>query len=381
MVPAGSQGQRTLDQYCHMTQRERHPIPWNLASAGGKGSRPIPRRNSRDLLFIGLAPRLSTMPIRVRSTLVAVLLLCCGGNLAAASPGVSVQADVPQESRSVESTLELQVELHRRGFSCGSIDGVTGLQTVAALSAFQRGAGIEETGVLDSATREHLPLTAPALGSYTFTAIELAELHPVPKTWLEKSQLRALAYSSALELAAERFHSHPNLIRRLNPDVNWEAVLPGTKIVVPAVERVVISGTAARILIYLDSHELEVFDMPGRVIAHFPVSIAHMVEKRPVGSLHVIAVIPNPDYTFDPDLFPDSEESRELGRKLVVPPGPNNPVGLAWIGLDRPGYGIHGTPEPENVGRTESHGCFRLTNWDVLTLAGLVQVGMPVSVL
>jgi lipoprotein-anchoring transpeptidase ErfK/SrfK len=142
-----------------------------------------------------------------------------------------------------------------------------------------------------------------------------------------------------------------------------------------------VSGTATQIVITLDTHELEVFDALGRVIAHFPVSIARMVEKRPVGDLHVTVVILNPDYTFDPDLFPESEEGRALGRRLTVPPGPNNPVGLAWIGLDRPGYGIHGTPDPENVGRTESHGCFRLANWDVLTLVGLVRDGMPVSVL
>jgi lipoprotein-anchoring transpeptidase ErfK/SrfK len=190
-----------------------------------------------------------------------------------------------------------------------------------------------------------------------------------------------LGYTSALELAAERFHAHPNLIRKLNPGVDWEAVLPGTKIVVPAVEHVVVSGIAAQIVITLDTHELEVFDTVGRVIAHFPVSIARMVEKRPVGSLHVTVVIPNPDYTFDPDLFPESAEGRMLGHKLVVPPGPNNPVGVAWIGLDRTGYGIHGTPDPENVGRTESHGCFRLANWDVLTLMGLVEVGTPVSVM
>ena len=99
-----------------------------------------------------------------------------------------------------------------------------------------------------------------------------------------------------------------------------------------------------------------------------------------MGELHVVVVIPNPDYTFDPELFPESAEGRALGRKLVVPPGPNNPVGLAWIGLDRPGYGIHGTPEPENVGRTESHGCFRLANWDAVTLLDLAYVGMLVRV-
>jgi lipoprotein-anchoring transpeptidase ErfK/SrfK len=182
-------------------------------------------------------------------------------------------------------------------------------------------------------------------------------------------------------MAAERFHSHPDLIRKLNPGVNWDAVLPGTTIVAPAADQVVVSGTAVQIMISLDTHELEVLDAQDRVIAHFPVSIARMVEKRPVGGLHVTVVIPNPDYTFDPDLFPESEEGRVLGRKLVIPPGPRNPVGMAWIGLDRPGYGIHGTPEPENVGRTESHGCFRLANWDVLTLVGLVRVGMPVDVL
>jgi lipoprotein-anchoring transpeptidase ErfK/SrfK len=290
------------------------------------------------------------------------------------------KTDASEQPRGVDSALEMQVELHRRAFSCGSIDGVAGVQTAAALSAFQRGAGIAETGLLDAATRDDLPLTAPALGHYTLTVADMAGLHPVPKTWLEKSQLPALGYGSALELAAERFHAHPNLIRKLNPGVDWEAVLPGTTIVVPAVEHVIVGGTATQIVISLDTHELEVIDPLGRVIAHFPVSIARMVTKRPVGSLHVTVVIPNPDYTFDPDLFPESEEGRTLGRKLVLPPGPNNPVGLAWIGLDRPGYGIHGTPDPENVGRTESHGCFRLANWDVLTLVGLVQVGMPVNV-
>jgi lipoprotein-anchoring transpeptidase ErfK/SrfK len=319
--------------------------------------------------------------IRIRFFLALLPLFCGGQGLVAAPPEESAQADTATQAPSVNSTLELQVELHRRAFSCGSIDGVLGLQTAAALSAFQRGAGIPETGLLDAPTREHLQLSAPALGSYTFTAVELAGLHPEPKTWLEKSQLPALGYTSALEMVAERFHSHPNFIRKLNPGIDWEAVLPGTKIVVPAVEQVVVTGTATQIVITLETHELEVFDALGRVIAHFPVSIARMVEKRPVGSLHVTVVIPNPDYTFDPDLFPESAEGKELGRKLVVPPGPNNPVGLAWIGLDRQGYGIHGTPDPENVGRTESHGCFRLANWDVLTLVGLVAVGMPVSVM
>jgi lipoprotein-anchoring transpeptidase ErfK/SrfK len=310
-----------------------------------------------------------------------VLSLLSNGHALGDAPEAATEQAPPAQVAHVNSMLELQVELHRRGFSCGSIDGVAGLQTTAALKAFQQGAEIEETGILDAPTRDLLVLSAPALETYTFTAIELASVRPEPKTLLEKSQLATLGYATSLELAAEKFHAHPNLIRNLNPGTDWAAVLPGKKIVVPAVDSVVVTGTPSQIIITLNTHELEVFDAHGRVVAHFPVSIARMVEKRPVGSLHVTVIIPSPDYTFDPDLFPESEEGKTLGRKLVLPPGPNNPVGLAWIGLDKPGYGIHGTPEPEKVGRTESHGCFRLANWDVLTLEGLVLVGMQVSVM
>eukprot|EP01035_Chromulina_nebulosa_P068306 gene68306-93605_t len=133
-------------------------------------------------------------------------------------------------------------------------------------------------------------------------------------------------------------------------------------------------------MIRLAARELEAVTDDGRVLVHFPVSIAKRVEKRPVGELRVTVVAPEPNYTFDPEVFPESAEAKQLGRKLILPPGPNNPVGRAWIGLSLPGYGIHGTPDPEKVGRTESHGCFRLANWDAITLLGLVSIGLPVIV-
>jgi lipoprotein-anchoring transpeptidase ErfK/SrfK len=209
---------------------------------------------------------------------------------------------------------------------------------------------------------------------------DLTRLQPLAPTWVGKSQQTALDYETALELVAERTHASPNLIRRLNPDVNWAEPAADTPLVVPAIPRLPKTKKAARVIIQLAAHTLEIFDADGGVIAHFPVSIASRVEKRPVGELHVTVVVRDPDYTFNPEVFPESEEARSLGRKLILPPGPNNPVGLAWIGLDLPGYGIHGTPKPEQVGRTESHGCFRLANWDALTFLDLVWTGLPVVV-
>ncbi len=290
-------------------------------------------------------------------------------------------ASAQERTRPVESMLEAQVELHRRGFSCGSIDGVAGPQTAAALRTFQRFALLSETGILDPDTRAQLQLTAPALTTHLVSEDEVATLQPVPPTWLEKSQLIALTHANALELIAERYRASPRFVRRLNPDVNWDTVPAGTRITVPAVAGITFPAKAALLTIRLDARTLEATDADGRILAHFPVSIARKVEKRPRGELRITVVIPEPNYTFDPKMYPESPEAKEsLTRKLIVPPGPNNPVGLAWIGLDLPGYGIHGTPEPEKVGRTESHGCFRLANWDAVALVGLVAADLPVVV-
>lgn len=289
-------------------------------------------------------------------------------------------ADPSFREHPADTALEIQVELHRRGFSCGSIDGVMGAQTASAIDAFQRSLGIRSTGTLTPETSAKLLVQKPALMAYTLKASELATIHPMPDTWLEKSQLASMAYTSAVEMIGERFHCNPALVKALNPTVHWDSILVGSNVIVPAVDSVVINGSAAKLEISLGARALEVVDATGRVIAHFPVSIARRVEKRPVGDLHVVVVAPDPDYTFDPDVITESEEGKALGRKLLIPPGPNNPVGLAWIGLDLPGYGIHGTPEPEKVGRTESHGCFRLANWDAVTLLGIVSVGMVVTV-
>lgn len=291
-------------------------------------------------------------------------------------PEMLVEAIAPP----VSGWLEAQIELARRGFSSGSIDGAVGTKTRAALRAFQLNQNLPPTGELDAATRAKLTLSALVYSEVSLTAEELAGFQPISDTWLGKSQQAALAYENALEAVAERFHAHPALIRQLNPGLDWATLTPGTSITVPGVERVTIIPRVERLQINLTDCVLEAFDVNNRPIAHFPVSIGRTAEKRPAGELHVANAAANPNFTFDPAVFPESPEARELGRKLILPPGPNNPVGVAWIGLDRPGYGIHGTPAPERVGRAESHGCFRLANWDARTLLSVVRLGLPVLV-
>lgn len=282
--------------------------------------------------------------------------------------------------RPVLNPFEAQVALVRRGISPGPIDAAVGSQTRVALSVFQQRQGLPVTGKLDDDTRARLTLDAPVLATYAVTTNDLARLQPLSKLWVDKSQQTALDYETELELVAEKSHSHQAMIKVLNPGVNWTNVPPGTVLKIPDVGYPVPGDKAALVVIHLADKFLEAFDASSNLLVHFPCSIAAKVEKRPVGELHVVVVAPNPNYTLDPELFSEYPEAKTLDHKLILPPGPNNPVGVAWIGLDKTGYGIHGTPIPEQVGRTESHGCFRLANWDAEYLVKLVQIGIPVVV-
>jgi lipoprotein-anchoring transpeptidase ErfK/SrfK len=298
------------------------------------------------------------------------------------APVARVETRAPESSgtRPVETVLEAQIALVRQGISPGSIDGVSGSQTRSALIAFQRKQGFPPSGLLDGETKAALLISLPALTEYTITTEDLARLLPVPKTWVEKSEQPRLDFENIAELLGEKAFSSPTLIRSLNPNVNWNDLSGGTTVTIPQVQYPPVAGKAALMKISLQECVLEAFDEESNLLVHFPCSIGRLAEKRPAGELHVAVIALNPNYTFDPEVFPESPEAQAVGRKLIIPPGPNNPVGVAWIGLDRPGYGIHGTPAPEQVGRTESHGCFRLANWNADYLARLVWIGMPVLV-
>lgn len=278
------------------------------------------------------------------------------------------------------NTYELQIALARQGISVGSLDGVAGSQTRAALRAFQQRERLPITGEADPTTKSHLLLMSSPEKIYTVTVEDVGRLSPVGTTWLAKSLQDHLDYETVLELVSEKAHAHPNLIRMLNPSLDWNNVAAGTPIKIPDVEYPPVQKKAAVVRIRLSEKVLDAFDRNTNLLVHFPCSIGRQVEKRPVGRLQVESIVFDPNYTFNPEIFPESEEGKQLKRPLLIPKGPNNPVGVAWIGLNRPGYGIHGTPRPEEVGRTESHGCFRLANWNAEYLAELVEVGTPVVV-
>lgn len=295
-----------------------------------------------------------------------------------AGPGWVARSD--RYPRPAQTVLEMQVALARQVLSPGSIDGVWGPSTRRAFQAFQELQGLPASGEPDPISRQRLLLNRPALKWYEVGPSDWKDLTTLGESWWEKARQPMLNHETLLERVGEKHHASPTLLEEINPGVDWNARIPGWRIRVPDVDYPAQPPPAALIRIRLSERWLRAYDGSGRLLAHFPCSIARHAEKRPVGRLRVINVVELPNYTFNPDMFDDSEEARTLGRKLILQPGPNNPVGLAWIGLDQPGYGIHGTPCPERVGRTESRGCFRLTNWDALHLLRMVQVGTPVEV-
>lgn len=252
------------------------------------------------------------------------------------------------------------------------------MRTERALKAFQSANGLPITGKLDEDTRARIGEPGEPFQNYTVTEADMATIVPPPKTWLEKSQVKYLGYNEPWEMLGEKFHCTRAYIKALNPDVKEVAV--GTEVIGPKVFPDAPLGKAASIRIILGETSIQALDANGRIIAHFPCSIAKDKNKRPNGALVVKNYAPNPNYTFNPELFPEVVAAEGINKKIIIPPGPNNPVGTMWIGLSLPGYGIHGTPEPEDISRTQSHGCFRLANWNAEKLYKMIKIGTPIDV-
>jgi lipoprotein-anchoring transpeptidase ErfK/SrfK len=285
--------------------------------------------------------------------------------------------------------LAVQVALDRAGFSPGILDGRIGGQTKKALEAYRKGNGTE-------------PPAMEPVTTYRITEADVAGPFEkeIPKDLVEQSKLKTLGYRTPLEALAERFHSTPALLERLNPSATFAA---GEQITVPNVDPMVLpppegkpetkpsaaqkkaEAAAAKaeagakpdvtVTVSKSSSALTVTDAAGKVVMYAPVTTGSQMDPLPIGKWKVNGVSLNPPFRYNPDLFWDSDPAHT---KALIPPGPNNPVGLVWVDLSKEHYGIHGSPEPANIGRSESHGCVRLTNWDALRLASLVKPGTPV---
>ena len=288
-------------------------------------------------------------------------------------------ATTPEPVLAFRDMVAAQALLDRKNFSCGCIAGFMNDPTRAAVTAWQHENGLPATGVFDEATLRKLGKMESAFTEHVVTEQEHASLRKVPATWLEKSKVDVLGYETIVECLSEKYHTSEEAMKTLNLEAAWPNPPAGTRLIVPKVSPSPVPQ-ARRIRIKLGQKNMRVYDDKGRLVAWFPCSIAHSVEKRPVGELKVTKCASEPNYAFDPDVFPESEEAQALGKKLLIPPGPNNPVGMAWISLSMEGYGIHGTPKPEDIGLTGSHGCFRLANWNAQKLLKMISIGTPVIV-
>lgn len=294
--------------------------------------------------------------------------------LGACMATASLQAQQPQD---ISATAALQIALDRNGFGVGPIDGREGVRTRGALLDYGKSRRMGERAARAALTNS----IEAAVIAYAVTGENVSELGAAPVDWAEAADVPSMAHSSMDHWLAERFHASPRYIQRLNPAIsNWDASLSGVSVTAPNARPASWHPAAARLEVDCQALRLRAFDTNDVVLASFPCSIAMDSSRVPKGELRVAAFAPDPNYTFDPANFPESARAREIGRKLIIPPGPKNPVGVYWLSLSAPGFGIHGTPHPETIGRRESHGCFRLTNWDILTLAQMVSVGTPVRV-
>ena len=281
--------------------------------------------------------------------------------------------------------LAFQVLLDRSGFSPGQIDGQSGPNFQHALMAFQEANGVAESGQADCATWQALNggSSTDTVAKYTIQEgdVDSRYVAKIPDDLLQQAQLPDLGYTSTLERLGERFHSAPTLLRRLNART---AMAAGNEISVPGVEPFDVAERPkpspdagdVRIVVSRDDSSLRVLRSDGSILRFAPVTTGSAHDPLPIGDWTIKGVQWRPPFHYNPDLFWDAKPE---DTKATIKPGPNNPVGVVWIALNLEHYGLHGTPAPELVGHTASHGCVRLTNWDAARIASLVKPGTPVQ--
>ena len=283
------------------------------------------------------------------------------------------------------SVLRVQILLDRALFSPGIVDGRWGRNTEKAVFWLQRRERLPASGHVDQATWERLQQLGgqptELVRSHPLTADDVAgPFVTLPEEYYDRRDMECQCYESLAEKLAEQYHTSEELLRQLNPDIDLNAVTAGTSLIVPNVERASAgpanAGSIARIVISDGGGYLHALDAGDRIVYHFPATLGSDYSPSPTGDYSITNIAHDPSWHYQPDLLEGVDDSDP---DAVLPAGPNNAVGVVWMQLSMPHYGIHGTSAPETIGYATSNGCIRLTNWDAELLGGRVQPGTPVA--
>ena len=286
----------------------------------------------------------------------------------------STKTGVVEPGATGPRVVRAQILLDRAKFSPGEIDGVYGDDFGIAVKGYQENHGLKPTGTIDAEMWRLLNSDAvPLLLTYTITkADEKGPFQPTPADTQEKAKMKWLGFETPQEELGERFHSSPKLLAELNPGKKLDTA--GERITVPNVRRAGVR-LALRVVVSKSKRTVTAYGAGDKELAQYPATIGDTHDPLPIGHWTISSVLHYPWFNYDPEHFWNADPKQV---KVALPPGPNSPAGVAWIGLSKEHYGIHGTPDPGHIRHGESAGCIRMTNWDVDDLSHMVRRGTPV---